>query len=113
MHFEKQRKSRPPKRSGAGPIVLEAFSAVTVSFPDQFSEIVELALASRGGRVNVLPSEHPSRTLTAILPSENVSGLIAELLRVTGGSAQISSCSAGFRPRPDPPDTIEQWVASS
>jgi elongation factor G len=97
----------------AGPIVLEAISMVTVTVPDQFSETVELTLASRGVRAKVLPSENPSRTYTATLPAAIVAELISELLRATSGSAQISSCSAGFRPRPDPPDTIEQWVASS
>jgi elongation factor G len=97
----------------ASPIVLEAVSTVTVSVPDQFSETVELTLASRGGRAKILPSEHEIKTFSAIVLSEKLSELIAELLRVSSGSGQISSCGAGFRPRPDPPDTIEQWVASS
>jgi elongation factor G len=97
----------------AGPIIFEAFSTVTVSVPDEFSDSVQLTLASRGGPAKVLPPEHSSRTFSATLPAANVAELIVELLRITGGSAQISSCSAGFRPRPDPPDTIEQWVASS
>jgi elongation factor G len=96
----------------ASPTVSEALSTVTVSVPEQFSEIVELTLASRGGRAKVEPSDHSSRIFTATLPSENVSELIAELLQVTRGIAQISSCGAGFRRRSDPPDTIEQWVAS-
>jgi elongation factor G len=97
----------------ASPIELEAVSTVTVSVPDVLSESVELTLASRGGRAKVLPSEHEIKSFSAIVLSEKLSELIAELLRVSSGSAQISSCSAGFRPRPDPPDTIEQWVASS
>jgi len=40
----------------------------------------------------------------------NVGKLIAELLEISDGHASISSCSAGFRPRPEPPDTVEQWV---
>jgi hypothetical protein len=51
-----------------------------------------------------------SRTVAANVASRNLSELIAELLRLSDGRARISSCDAGFRFRPEPPDDVEQWV---
>lgn len=97
----------------ARPIVLEALSAIIVNVPVKFAETVEARLAPHGGRIRPTPSEISSRSFAASPPASNVSELIAELLQLTDGTARISSRSAGFRPRPEPPDTIEQWVASS
>ncbi len=95
----------------AGPVVLEALSLVTVTVPTNFVEAVEATVALHGGEARATPSETPSRTLEASLPASNVTILIAELLQISDGHASISSRSGGFRLRPDPPDTIEQWVA--
>ena len=94
----------------ARPIILEALSMVTITVPVNFLEAVEATVTSHGGQ-KATPSETPSRTLAASLPASNVSNLIAELLRISDGRASISSHSAGFRLRPEPPDAVEQWVA--
>jgi elongation factor G len=94
----------------ARPVILEAFSLVTVTVPPNFVEVVGAALTSHGGQAKATLVEAQSRTFAASLPASNVSNLISELLRLTNGSASISSCSDGFRPRPDPPDSAESWV---
>jgi elongation factor G len=94
----------------ARPIILEALSLVTVTVPPDFAEAVEATVASYGGEARVTPGETPARTLSASLPASNVTKLIAELLQISRGHASISIRSAGFQPRPEPPDTVEQWV---
>jgi elongation factor G len=95
----------------AHPVILEALSAVTISVPVNFVEAVEATVTSHGGQAKTARSVAPSQTLEASIPASDVGNLIAELLRISDGRAIISSSSAGFRPRLDPPDTVEQWVA--
>jgi translation elongation factor EF-G len=95
----------------AGPILLEALSSVTITVPENFVAAAEATISSPEGRVSATPSSMlESRTLEAILPSSNLNNLIAELLRISGERARISSCDAGFRSRLEPPDDEEQWV---
>jgi elongation factor G len=94
----------------AGPVILEALSLVTIAVPADLVKAVDATIALHRGEASATPSETPSRTLTASLPTLSVGNLIAELLQISDGHASISSCSAGFRPRPEPPDTVEQWV---
>ncbi len=94
----------------ARPVILEALSLVTVTVPLDFAEAVEATVASYGGEARTTPSETTARTLSSSLPASNVSKLIPELLQISRGHASISIRSAGFRPRPEPPDTVEQWV---
>jgi elongation factor G len=93
----------------AGSVILEALSLVTITVPANLVEAVEATTALHGGEARAT-SETPSRTLAAGLPASNVSNLIAELLQISDGQASISSRSAGFRPKAEPPDTVEQWV---
>lgn len=95
----------------ARPIILEALSLVTVIVPLSLVQAVDAAVTSYGGQPREIPSETPSRTITASLPASNVSNLIAELLRISDGRASISIRSDGFRPRPEPPDSEEFSVA--
>jgi elongation factor G len=94
----------------AHPVILEAFSLVTVTVPVNFVEAVGATLTSHGGQVKTSSSEEQSRTIAASLPASNVSNLIVELLRLSDGCASISSSSDGFRLRPEPPDSAESWV---
>jgi elongation factor G len=95
----------------AHPIILEALSLVTVIVRPEFVEAVEASVISHGGKVRVTTSEAQSRTSAANVPASRVSSLITELLRISGGSASISSRSDGFRPRPEPPDLLGPWAA--
>jgi elongation factor G len=97
----------------ARPVILEAVSLVTARVSVKFVDSVEAVMNSRGGQIKATPSETPYRILTASMPTFDVNSLIAEVLQVTEGDASISSASAGFRPRPDPPETVEQWVVRS
>jgi elongation factor G len=95
----------------ARPMILEALSSVTITVPEDFVTAVQATVKSHDGNAGAAQSETQSRTLAASLPSSNLNDLIAELLRISNGHARISSCNAGFRPRLEPPDDIEQWVA--
>jgi elongation factor G len=95
----------------ARPVVLEAFSSVSITVPVNIADAVAATVTSHGGESRATASETQSRTLTANLPASNVSNLIAELLRISDGLARISNRIAGFRPRREPPDAEEKWVA--
>jgi elongation factor G len=95
----------------ARPVILEALSLVTITVPANFVEVAESTVTSHGGQARTTRSETPSQTLAASIRASDVSSLIVELLQISDGRASISSTSAGFRPRPEPPDTAEQWVA--
>ncbi len=95
----------------ARPVILEALSLVTITVPVNFVEAVQATVTSHGGQAKTTQSVAPSQTLAASIPASDVGNLIAELLRISDGRANVSSSSAGFRPRPGPPDTVEQWVA--
>jgi elongation factor G len=94
----------------ASPMILEAWSLVTITVPENFAAAATATVKSYEGEVSVARAEEQSRTLVANVPSRNLSELIAELLRLSDGRARISSCHAGFRFRPEPPDDVEQWV---
>jgi translation elongation factor EF-G len=90
-------------------MILEAVSLVSITVPVELLVSVEATVTSYGGQV--VRSEMPSQTIRANLPASRADDLISELLRISDGHAKISIVSAGFRPRPSPPDTVEQWVA--
>jgi elongation factor G len=95
----------------AHPMILEAVASVSITVPKEFMGVVMAAVSSHYGQVGTVRSETPLQSVTADLPASDVNNLISELLRTTEGQARISSATAGFRPRPEPPDTIEEWVA--
>jgi elongation factor G len=96
---------------GARPLILEALASVSITVPKEFIEVVETTVASHHGQATTMRSEAPLQSVTTDLPAVHLIELMAELLRITEGHARISTATAGFRPRPEPPDTIEEWVA--
>jgi elongation factor G len=94
----------------AGPIVLEELSLVTITVPTHFVDPVETRLNSLGATTKTTSSETAFQIITASIPMADANKLIAGALEISEGGATISSASAGFRPRPEPPETVEQWV---
>jgi elongation factor G len=94
----------------AHPIILEAFASVNITVPQEFVGAIEANVVSHGGRTVSARSETP--TVMANLPTSQVNGLIEEILGISDGHASISITNSGFRPRPEPPDTVEQWVST-
>lgn len=95
----------------AQPVILEALSLVSITVPVEFAAVVQATLASHGGQV--IRSEMQTQAITTSLPASHVDDLFRALLEITEGQAIISAASAGFRPTPEPPDAVEQWVARS
>ncbi len=92
----------------ARPVILEAFSLVTVTAPHSIVDLISAMLVSHGGKAQRSSSEGHSVAVTS-LPAGSVSSLIEELLRVSEGSARISISRDGFRPRTEPPDSPDSW----
>ncbi len=91
-------------------MILEAWSLVRIAVPVEFAAAVDAAVVSRGGETEAIRSDSSPQAITAKMPTSDVNDLIAELLRASDGQASISVASAGFRPKPEPPDTVEKWV---
>jgi elongation factor G len=96
----------------AEPLILEAWALVTISVPEDLIVAVQNAVRLRGGKINASPVEVTPPSVLASVPASHAHDLIAELLEISDGRASISTVIDGFRPRADPPDTVEQWVAS-
>ena len=94
----------------ARPMILEVWSSVRIAVPQELVAAVEETVVSRGGQTEAIQSGSSPQAITAKMPTSDVNDLIAELLRVSDGQADISVASAGFRPKPEPPDTVEKWV---
>ncbi len=95
----------------AQPLILEAFSSVTISIPEEFIASVENAVRLHGGKVKAPPFQAIPPSVLATLPASHTYELIAELLKITDGRASISTVIDGFQSKEDPPDTIAQWVS--
>jgi elongation factor G len=98
----------------AHPVILEALALVTAAVPSELVSTVEKTVLAHGGKTS--PTSQPDAALSSIstnLRASQVPELLADLLEATEGRAHITSAIVGFQPRPEPPDTIEQWVALS
>ena len=95
----------------AHPVILEAIALVTVAVPGELISIAEKIVLAHGGSMNPPRSGSAAPSVVASLPAARVQALMAELLEATGGRANITSTIGGFRPRPQPPDINEQWIA--
>jgi translation elongation factor EF-G len=91
-------------------MILEAWSLVRIAVPQEFVAAVEETVVSRAGQTEAIQSGSSPQAITVKMPTSDVSDLIAELLGASNGQASISVASAGFRPSPEPPDTVEKWV---
>jgi elongation factor G len=94
----------------AQPLILEAFALVTVSVPEELVVNVENAVRLHWGKINAPPLEATPPSVLASVPASHAYDLIAEILNITDGRAGISAVIDEFRPKADPPDTVEQWV---
>ena len=94
----------------ARPIILEALSKVTATVPEKFIDLVEARMKSRGATTKTASSETAFQILAVTIPTLDVNNLIVEVLENSEGGARIVVRSAGFGPRPEPPETVEQWV---
>src|SRR6266853_1379356 len=96
----------------AQPLILEAWAMVTISVPEDLVVAVKNAVHLHRGKINPSQLEITPPSVLASVPASHAHDLIAELLEISDGRASISIVIDWFRPRVDPPDTVEQWVAS-
>jgi len=96
----------------ARPMILEAWSLVRIVVPAEFVAAIQAMVISRGCQTEAIGSDSSPQAITAKMPTQDVNDLIAEILRASDGQSNISVASAGFRAKPEPPDTVEKWVRS-
>jgi elongation factor G len=94
----------------ADPVLLEAMALIATTSPTGFLSEIEEAVASFGGRVTLAQSGSQTSVVEARVPAPRASDMIASILAVTEGRSTITMTPAGYEIRPEPPETIEQWV---
>lgn len=94
----------------SAPVILEAIASVTVAVPQELTSTIEKTILLHGGEIDSPQSDAAVPAVATNLPASGVDALITELLEATDGRANIECTIIGFQTRPDPPDTIEQWV---
>jgi elongation factor G len=93
----------------AQPTVLEAVSRCRIVLPVEYAIAIE-EIFSEKGQIESVQSEKQSSSVTAVVPTSGLDGLLERVLTATRGLARLSVESAGFRPKPEPPGTVDVWV---
>jgi elongation factor G len=94
----------------AQPVLLEAVAQLTVAIPNEILLTLEESVISSGGRITNRQSGDQMSVVEARVPAPRSSDLFAKILVATDGRSTISLAIAGFETKPEPPDTVEEWV---
>jgi elongation factor G len=94
----------------AHPSVLEAISICRATCPKEFESAIEESLSSVEGQIESAQSELQISSFVVTFPTSRLGQMIQQILSVTNGQAKLSIESGGFRPKPEPPDTVNVWV---
>ena len=94
----------------AQPVLLEAVAQLTVAIPNEILLTLEENVISSGGRITKRQSGDQMSVVEARVPAPRSSDLFAKILVATDGRSTISLAIAGFETKPEPPDTVEEWV---
>ena len=94
----------------AHPTVLEAISICRATCPKAYASAIEESFSSEEGQTESAQSESQISSFVVTFPTSRVEQMVQRILSVTNGQAKISIESGGFRPKPEPPDTVNSWV---
>ena len=97
----------------AHPTVLEAVSICRATCPNEYASAIEESFSSEEGQIESAQSELQISSFVVIFPTSRVEQMVQQILSVTNGQAKISIESGGFRPKPEPPDTVNAWVSAT
>ena len=67
-------------------------------------------IAAKQGQIESAQSEEQISGVSVTVPSSGVGRLLQDVLDVTNGHARLSVESAGFRAKPEPPETADVWA---
>ena len=94
----------------AQPVLLEAMVRLNAEVPTEFFTDVEKRVNSSEGRITKRESGDELSIIEARVPAPRSSDLLESILVATEGRSTISLEIAGFEIKPEPPDTVDQWV---
>jgi translation elongation factor EF-G len=97
----------------AQPTVLEAISICRATCPKEFASAIEESFSSEEGRIESAQSELQVSSFVVTFPTSRFEQMVQQILSVTNGQAKISIESGGFRPKPQPPDTVNAWASAT
>jgi elongation factor G len=83
----------------AQPMILEAYSSVSVIVPAKLAAVVQAVIGAEARQA--VQSETLLHAITANVSTCGVNDVIRKLLVVTAGVGQVSCARGGFRPTPD------------
>jgi elongation factor G len=99
--------------SQAHPTVMQAVSKCHASCPKEYANAIVEYLSAVEGQIESTQSESQISHFVLTFPTSHVEQMIQQILTVTNGRAKLSIESAGFRPRPEPPDAVNVWVSAT
>jgi elongation factor G len=94
----------------AHPTILEAVSVCRATFPKEYATSIEERISQAEGQFESVQPELQSSSFVVTIPTCQVENLVQQILNGTNGQAKLSIESAGFRPKPEPPDTANVWA---
>jgi elongation factor G len=97
----------------AHPTVLEAISICHATCPKEYASAIEGRFSSEEGQIESAQSELQISSFVVTFPTSRVEQMVQQILSVTNGQAKISIESGGFRPKPEPPYTVNAWVSAT
>ena len=97
----------------AHPTVLEAISICRATCPKEYASAAEWSFSSVEGQIESAQSELQISSFVVTFPTSRVEQMVQQILSVTNGQARVSIESGGFRPKPEPPDTVNVWVSAT
>jgi elongation factor G len=97
----------------AHPTVLEAISICRATCPKEYASAVDGSFSSVEGEIESAQSELQISSFVVTFPTSRVEQMVQQILSVTNGQARVSIESGAFRPKPEPPDTVNVWVSAT
>jgi elongation factor G len=95
----------------AHPTVLEAVSVCRATFQKEYASAIEESFSREEGQIESAQSELRISSFVVIVPTSRVEEMVQQILSLTNGQARLSIESGGFRPKPEPPDTVNVWAS--
>jgi elongation factor G len=94
----------------AQPLILEAYSSLSVIVPAKLATVVQTVIGSEARQA--VQSETLLHAITASIATSEVNNVIRKVLVVTGGVGQISCAHGGFRSAREPLAGVHMSVGS-
>ena len=97
----------------AHPTVLEAVSICRATFPKEYASAIERSFSQENGQIESAQSELQTSSFVATVPTSRVEEMVQRILSVTNGKAKLLIETGAFRPKAEPPDSLNVWPSAT